>query len=110
MNTQLSDNQDEREQAEKSRNEALENLRADYDITRDTRTEAGVYVPEYIHWLEDQVLLYRSLVEFYLGQNPPTQLADTDNLRLCKICKDRYATRGDGVCQSCHDQWVIDQL
>lgn len=110
MNNQLTTDPNELEQAEKARNEALENLRADYAITRDTRLEAGVQVPEYAHWLEDRVLMFESLVRYYQQkQTPPTPLDGDDGLRLCKVCKDRYATRGDGICRLCYEQIMIDK-
>lgn len=54
--------------AEALRNQALIGLRADYQITADTRREAGIPMPSYEAWIEEQVLNLIGLKGHYQNQ------------------------------------------
>ncbi len=44
---------------------AVREMKADYQIVVETRTQAGITVPSYEEWLEAELELYRSLVKHY---------------------------------------------
>lgn len=93
----------------------VESIRADYQIVSETRAEMGIACPEYTNWLEGELIYLQSICDFYRQSyqmpvgDPVVDGATFDGLRVCKICHDRETTRGDGVCESCFQQWQIDQ-
>lgn len=44
---------------------AVREMKADYEIVKQSRTEAGIHVPTYEEWLEGEVELYKSLAAHY---------------------------------------------
>src|SRR6185369_16120323 len=97
---------------------AVREMRAEYEMSKQTRIEAGVTIRTYVEWLEDQLQISKSLTEYYrkeLGERQMflitfqhygqiNNLAIATNLTAAKWFVSKEAER-----EIKEDEWQEDQ-
>ncbi len=65
---------------------AVREMRAEYEMSKQTRIEAGVTIRTYEEWLEDQLQTFKSLTEYYRKVSGERNAL----LNFCKTLVDMY--------------------